>query len=71
MSLFDWAAPLFHRFADRWGEEHIADMAAKLAPYLGERRAVLDLGGGTGALAVRMAEMFPAPSRCWTPRPRW
>jgi len=70
MPLFDWAAPVFHRFADRWSEEHIADIAAKLAPYLGERRAVLDLGGGTGALAVRMAEAFPATVAVLDPSPK-
>ena len=70
MSLFDWAAPIFHRFADRWSEEHIADIAAKLAPYLGDRRAVLDLGGGTGALAVRIAEAFPATVTVLDPSPK-
>ena len=70
MSLFDWAAPIFHRFADRWSEEHIADIAAKLSPYLGERRAVLDLGGGTGALAVRIAEAFPATVTVLDPSPK-
>jgi len=70
MSLFDWAAPIFHRFADRWSEDHIADIAEKLAPYLGERRAVLDLGGGTGALAVRIAEAFPASVTVLDPSPK-
>ena len=70
MSLFDWAAPVFHRYADRWSEQHIAEMADRLAPYLGERRAVLDLGGGTGALAVRMAEAFPATVTVLDPSPK-
>ena len=69
MALFNWAAPIFHRFANRWSDEHIAEIAEMLAPHLGERRAVLDLGGGTGALAVRMAEVFPADVTVLDPTP--
>ena len=69
MALFNWAAPIFHRFANRWSDEHIAEIAVKLSPFLAERRAVLDLGGGTGALAVRMAETLPATVTVLDPTP--
>jgi ubiquinone/menaquinone biosynthesis C-methylase UbiE len=60
MSFFSWAAPFFARFGDRWSPNAIAELADRLRPYLTERRAVLDLGGGTGQLAVHLAESLPA-----------
>ena len=60
MAFFDWVAPAFGAFADRWSPQRIEEIACRLRPFLGERSAVLDLGGGTGALAARLAEALPA-----------
>ncbi|HEX9093276.1 MAG TPA: class I SAM-dependent methyltransferase, partial [Coriobacteriia bacterium] len=58
--MFRYAAPLFGRLGDRWDEATIDRWAGWLAPHLSERRALLDVGGGTGALAVRLAERLDA-----------
>lgn len=60
MGFFDWIAPVFNLFADRWSPRRIAEIAGMLEPHLGGRRAILDLGGGTGALAVRLATALDA-----------
>lgn len=58
MAFFNWAAPVFGRFADRWSEQSIEEIASWLLPFmrgdcpLGCR--ILDVGGGTGALASRL-----------------
>lgn len=60
MGFFNWAAPVFHLFADRWSEQHVADIADALRPYVQGRTGLLDIGGGTGALASRLADAVPA-----------
>lgn len=69
MGFFNWAAPVFHRFANRWSDQNLEEMAARLRPYLSGRGAVLDLGGGTGALAVRLADALPADVTVLDPTP--
>jgi demethylmenaquinone methyltransferase/2-methoxy-6-polyprenyl-1,4-benzoquinol methylase len=58
MGMFNWAAPVFGRFADRWSPESIEEIVGWLAPFMdGARPAehhLLDVGGGTGALASRL-----------------
>lgn len=56
MAFFNWAAPLFHRFGDRWSAEDAEGIAAWLRPYVPEGGLLLDLGGGTGALAAHLAD---------------
>ncbi len=63
MGFFDWSAPFFAAFGDRWSHARIHQIADMLRPYIPERGAVLDLGGGTGALSARLATVLPA---CYT-----
>ncbi len=53
--MFRWAAPLFARYGDRWSNDDIHQLAELLGPSVPEGGSVLDLGGGTGALAHRIA----------------
>lgn len=59
MGLFDWAAPVFGHFADRWSAGSVKEIVAWLKPSLGtpcpEKCRILDVGGGTGALATKLA----------------
>lgn len=54
MAFFNWSAPLFGRFANRWSDEDIHEFAMWLRPYVPRRGMLLDLGGGTGALGERL-----------------
>lgn len=56
MGFFNWAAPMFGHFADRWSPEDIGEIASWLGPELGPDTHGLDVGGGTGALARRLHE---------------
>lgn len=56
MSFFRWMAPAFGRFGDRWSAETTARFADWLRPYAPPGGKLLDLGGGTGALATHMAD---------------
>lgn len=56
MGFFTWTAPMFGRFGDRWRPETIAEFAGWLRPFVPEGGRLLDLGGGTGALATRIAD---------------
>lgn len=56
MAFFRWAAPVFGRYGDRWSPEAQARIAEWLRPSVPEGGLLLDLGGGTGALAVRLAD---------------
>ena len=52
---FKWAAPLFARADRRWTSEDASAIATMLLPFITEDGALLDVGGGTGGLAVLMA----------------
>ena len=58
MGFFNWAAPVFNKVANRWSQATIEDIAGWVSPFVrGECPAechVLDVGGGTGALAARL-----------------
>lgn len=70
MSFFKWAAPAFGRLADRWSDETVERWCSWLRPFLGEGGGrVLDLGGGTGALAVRLADATGATFTVLDPTP--
>ncbi len=57
MGFFNWSAPIIHRFGQRWTAEDIAEMVAWLSPFLTRPgSAVLDVGGGSGGLASRLAD---------------
>jgi ubiquinone/menaquinone biosynthesis C-methylase UbiE len=56
MNLFRWAAPVYHFIVDpRRSGEDAALIAARLRPFVAPGGLLLDLGGGTGALASRLA----------------
>jgi ubiquinone/menaquinone biosynthesis C-methylase UbiE len=70
MSFFNWAAPLFAHLGDRWSDETIERWCSWLRPHLGEGGGrVLDLGGGTGALAARLADATGAAVTVLDPTP--
>ena len=57
MGFFNWSAPLIHRFGQRWSEADIDEIAGSLAPYLSAGDSILlDIGGGSGGLATRLAD---------------
>ncbi|GAB4275715.1 MAG: hypothetical protein Kow0056_05590 [Coriobacteriia bacterium] len=61
MGFFRWAAPIFSRFGDRWDEAAVQRMAASFESALTDDcRCILDVGGGTGALAARLADALEA-----------
>lgn len=73
MAFFNWVAPLFGRFADRWDDAGIGQMAGWLRPFLRgdcpQSCAILDVGGGTGALAQRLHEALGADVTVLDPTP--
>lgn len=69
MSMFSWMAPLFGRFGDRWDDDFLTRVADQLRPFLDGRRALLDLGGGTGALAARLSDLLAAHATVLDPTP--
>ncbi len=52
--MFSWTAPLFHRFGDRWSPSDVMQMASWIRTYIPAGGELLDVGGGTGALAVKL-----------------
>lgn len=54
MGMFNWSAPLFNWFADRWSPDSIGEIAGWLEPFLDGDRRILDVGGGTGALGQHL-----------------
>lgn len=56
MGFFRWTAPA----SNRWSDEGIDEICRQLEPFLTERRAILDLGGGNGFLAARLAHGLAA-----------
>lgn len=70
MAFFNWSAPLLHRFLDdRWRAEDIGTLAGLLRPWVPEGGALLDLGGGSGGLAVRLAGTLHAQVTILDPTP--
>lgn len=61
MGFFDWSAPLFAAFGDRWSAERLQQITGYLRPSLPQKGGVvLDLGGGTGVLSARLATLLDA-----------
>jgi demethylmenaquinone methyltransferase/2-methoxy-6-polyprenyl-1,4-benzoquinol methylase len=70
MGFFNWAAPAFGRLADRWSHESTEVIAARLRDSLTDAcECVLDVGGGTGALAARLADALDAKITVLDPTP--
>ncbi|NTW28602.1 MAG: class I SAM-dependent methyltransferase [Coriobacteriia bacterium] len=69
MGFFNWAAPLFKHFADRWSEEDVDSIAEWLAPSVSAGGWLLDVGGGTGALAARLQTRLGAEIAVLDPTP--
>ena len=55
MGFFNWAAPLFNRLADRWSPNDISEIAEWLVPFVEPGGTLIDIGGGTGALAAKLS----------------
>ncbi|RPI30722.1 MAG: methyltransferase domain-containing protein, partial [Actinomycetota bacterium] len=58
--MFRWAAPVFARVGSRWSMGDADALARTLEPYVPAGGHLLDLGGGTGGLAARLAERLRA-----------
>jgi demethylmenaquinone methyltransferase/2-methoxy-6-polyprenyl-1,4-benzoquinol methylase len=54
--VFRWGAPFFDRLARHWGPHEAEALASWLSPTVPPGGRLLDLGGGTGALARLLAE---------------
>lgn len=69
MGLFNWSAPLFKRYGDRWDPAVIERYRGWLAGHVPAGGALLDLGGGTGALARKLAEALDCKVTVLDPTP--
>lgn len=70
MGFFDWSAPLFAAFGNRWSRARVREIAGYLRPSVpASGGRVLDLGGGTGVLSSRLAEVLPAQYTVVDPTP--
>jgi len=69
MGFFNWAAPMFGHFADRWSPADIEEIVGWMRPFLGEERRILDVGGGTGALARHLHKAAGAQVTVLDPTP--
>lgn len=70
MGFFNWAAPAFNRLADRWSPESVDDIVSWLRPYVPPGGRLVDVGGGTGALAVKLADGLDADVIVLDPTPQ-
>jgi len=69
MGFFNWSAPVFGRFADRWSPSDIDEIAGWLRPYVQPGGRMLDVGGGTGALAAKLSHALEAEVTVLDPTP--
>lgn len=69
LGFFNWSAPLIDRFGQRWTAEDVVEIAEALRPHLNQGGPTLDLGGGSGGLAVRLAAMTGHPVTVLDPTP--
>lgn len=70
MGFFNWAAPMFGRFADRWTPDDVRLLEGYLRPHVMRGGHLLDVGGGTGALAVRLSAALGATVTVLDPTPQ-
>jgi len=69
MGFFNWAAPMFGHFADRWSPDDIDEIVGWIEPFLRQERRILDVGGGTGALAMHLSKAANAQVTVLDPTP--
>ncbi len=69
MGFFNWAAPAFNRIADRWSPESVEQIADWLRPFVAPGGRLLDVGGGTGALASKLSHALEAEVIVLDPTP--
>jgi demethylmenaquinone methyltransferase/2-methoxy-6-polyprenyl-1,4-benzoquinol methylase len=69
MGFFNWAAPAFDRLADRWSPDDVGEIAGWIRPFVGPGGHLIDVGGGTGALAVKLADALEARVTVLDPTP--
>lgn len=69
MGFFNWAAPMFGHFADRWSPDDIDEIVGWMEPFLRQERRILDVGGGTGALAMHLSKTADAQVTVLDPTP--
>jgi demethylmenaquinone methyltransferase/2-methoxy-6-polyprenyl-1,4-benzoquinol methylase len=69
MGFFNWSAPAIKRYGERWTVEDTQQIAGWLGPFVPGDGHVLDLGGGAGGLARRLAETLPAHVTVLDPTP--
>lgn len=56
MGFFNWAAPIIHRYGQRWTAEDARIVAGWIMDDDTSGGSILDVGGGSGGLAVLLAE---------------
>lgn len=56
MGFFNWSAPAIKRYGERWTQDDITMISGWLRPFIPGGGHLLDLGGGAGGLARRLAE---------------
>lgn len=69
MGFFNWSAPVFGHFANRWDDADIAQIRDWLAPFVAPGGSLLDVGGGTGALASRLSTALSSQVTVLDPTP--
>ncbi|MDR3685867.1 MAG: methyltransferase domain-containing protein [Coriobacteriia bacterium] len=69
MGFFNWAAPMFHRSDTRWTAEDVRIIAGWLGPFVPTGGSLLDIGGGTGGLAILLARELGANVTVLDPTP--
>jgi demethylmenaquinone methyltransferase/2-methoxy-6-polyprenyl-1,4-benzoquinol methylase len=69
MGFFNWSAPAFNLLADRWSPDSIDEIAGWLRPFVPPGGRLADVGGGTGALAHKLARALDANVTVLDPTP--
>lgn len=69
MGFFNWAAPIFNRLADRWSPDDVDTIAEWLRPFVPRGGRLIDIGGGTGALAAKLSHALDAEVVVLDPTP--
>lgn len=60
MGFFNWAAPLVRRYGDRWTPQDADFLADLLVDVVAPGGRVLDVGGGSGQLAILLSHALDA-----------
>ncbi|MDY0086939.1 MAG: methyltransferase domain-containing protein [Coriobacteriia bacterium] len=65
----NWVAPAFNRLADRWSPGSLEEIVEWMRPFVPAGGHLIDVGGGTGALAVKLARSLEADVTVLDPTP--